>query len=81
MQVIKKDGKTEEFVKEKITVSLVKNGLDADTARKIADSTEAKFIGKDSIASSEIRAEVLNALQSNNMSQYNKWLEYEKSKI
>jgi len=81
MQVIKKDGKTEEFVKEKITVSLVKNGLDVDTARKIADSIEAKFISKDSIASSEIRAEVLNALQSNNMSQYNKWLEYEKSKI
>jgi transcriptional regulator NrdR family protein len=42
-KVIKKDGETEPFIKEKIVVSAVKTGAHVDIARDIADKIEKKL--------------------------------------
>ncbi|MGC8651677.1 MAG: ATP cone domain-containing protein [Candidatus Micrarchaeia archaeon] len=80
MRVKKTDGREEEFVREKITVALVKNGLDVDSARAIADSVEKKFSGRDMLTSSEIRSEVLDRLKERDATLYQRWLDFEKGK-
>ncbi|MEM0149584.1 MAG: ATP cone domain-containing protein [Candidatus Micrarchaeaceae archaeon] len=80
MRVKKKDGSEEEFLKEKITVALVKNGTDAAAAREISSAIEKKFSGKAMVTSDEIRNEVLQRLQGKDAARYNAWLAYEKRK-
>ncbi|MGC8670060.1 MAG: ATP cone domain-containing protein [Candidatus Micrarchaeia archaeon] len=80
MRVKKSDGSEEEFIKEKITVALVKNGLDIEGAREISNAVENKFSSRDLLTSREIRDEVLARLKSKDASLYQKWLDYENSK-
>ncbi len=80
MRVVKKDGSEEDFVREKISVALFKNGLDINTARAIANAVENKFASKDKIASSEIREEVLTRLKDKRPDLYESWLSFESSK-
>ncbi len=74
--VIKKDGRKEEFIPEKIVVAAVKSGATAEIARNIAKKVEK--IEKREIRSSEIREIVLHELKSVNPGWHEKWLSYDK---
>ncbi len=79
MKVKRRDGSEEEFVREKIVVAIVKAGGRPDIARAIASEIENMFASRSSVASAEIRKEVLSRLQQRDMNTYNTWLDYEKS--
>jgi len=76
-KVIKKDGREEEFVPEKIIVSMVKGGAPLEKARKIAD--EIKKIDKEKIETKEIREKVLKRIRVEYPLMEKKWLSYDKS--
>ncbi|MCJ7634740.1 ATP cone domain-containing protein, partial [Candidatus Bathyarchaeota archaeon] len=59
-QVIKRDGRTEEFIPEKIIVSIVKVGAPVDLARQIAKDIQSKV--REKISTAEIRRIVLEDL-------------------
>jgi len=79
MNVKRRDGSEEEFIREKIVVAIVKAGGRSDTARAIASEIENAFANRTSVTSEEIRKEVLSRLQQRDMNTYNSWLEYERS--
>jgi transcriptional regulator NrdR family protein len=74
--VIKRDGRTEEFVPEKIIVSIVKVGAPADLARQIAKDIQSKV--KDKISTAEIRRIVLEDLRKSKPLLEQDWLIYER---
>lgn len=76
-KVIKKDGREEEFVPEKIVASMVKGGAPLETARSIAD--EIQKIDKEKIETREIREKVLERVRVEHPPLEKKWLAYDKS--
>ena len=74
--VVKKDGRKEEFVSEKIVASAVKSGATSEIARTIAKRVED--VKKDEIRAVEIRDIVLKELKDMNADWHNKWLAYDK---
>ena len=60
IQVVKKDGKTEPFQRQKIVKSCASVGAPADVAASIADEIEGS--ARDQMPTSEIRAKVLDRL-------------------
>jgi transcriptional regulator NrdR family protein len=75
--VIKKDGRKETFVKEKIVVSALKTGAPVKLAREIAEKIEKK--SKEEIKTSEIRKSVLNSLKLHNPELPKRWYSYDKN--
>ncbi len=75
-QVIKRDGRTEEFIPEKIIVSIVKVGAPVDLARQIAKDIQSKV--KDKISTAEIRRIVLEDLRKSKPLFEQDWLIYER---
>ncbi|MDQ1279156.1 MAG: hypothetical protein QG670_416 [Thermoproteota archaeon] len=75
-QVIKKDGRMEEFIPEKIIVSIIKVGATADLARQIAKDIQSKV--KDKISTAEIRKIVLEDLRKSKPLLEQDWLIYER---
>ena len=76
-KVIKKDGKIQPFIKEKIVVSAVKTGAPVDVARKIADKIEKN--PKEDIRTSLIRKQVLDELHVYNPDWPKRWFNYDKN--
>ncbi|KAA0000206.1 MAG: ATPase [Thermoplasmata archaeon] len=74
--VIKKDGRKEEFIPEKIVVSAIKSGASAEIARDIAKKVEK--IEREEIETREIRDIVLHELKSVNPDWHQRWLSYDK---
>lgn len=74
--VIKRDGRKEEFIPEKIVVSAIKSGANKEIARKIAEKVEK--IDKEEIETKEIREIVLNELKSIDPDWHKRWLSYDK---
>lgn len=74
--VIKKDGRKEEFIPEKIVVSAIKSGATVDIARDIAKKVGS--IDKEEIETAEIRQIVLDELKNKNPDWHQRWLEYDK---
>ena len=75
--VIKKDGRIEPFIKEKIVVSAIKTGANVEVARKIADKIEKN--PKENIQSSWIRIKVLDELELHNPDWPKRWYNYDKN--
>ena len=75
--VIKKDGRIEPFIKEKIVVSAVKTGANIEVARKIADNIEKQ--PKKDIPSSWIRIKVLDELKLHNPDWPKRWYNYDEN--
>ena len=75
-QVMKRDGRTEEFIPEKIIVSIVKVGAPVDLARQIAKDIQSKVKGK--ISTAEIRRIVLENLRKSKPLLEQDWLIYER---
>lgn len=76
-KVIKKDGRIQPFIKEKIVVSAVKTGAPVDVARKIADKIEKN--PKEDIRTSLIRKQVLDELHVYNPDWPKRWFNYDKN--
>ena len=75
--VIKKDGRKEPFIKEKIVVSAFKAGASADIARKIAEDIDKE--SDESVKTIWIRKQVLNKLELHNPDWIKKWYTYDKN--
>jgi len=75
--VIKKDGRKESFVKEKIVVSALKTGAPLKVARDIAEKIEKE--PKEEIKTTEIRKTVLDKLKLHNPDWPKRWYSYDKN--
>jgi len=75
--VIKKNGKKEPFIKEKIIVSAVKAGASVEIARKIADKIEKH--PQESIKTIWVRKKVLDELEYHNPEWPKRWLNYDEN--
>lgn len=75
--VIKKDGRKEVFIKEKIIVSAVKTGASIDVARKIANEIEEH--PEENLKTIWIRKHVLSKLELHNPDWPKKWYNYDKN--
>ncbi|HDI75539.1 MAG: ATP-binding protein [Thermoprotei archaeon] len=64
VKIVKRDGRVEDFVKEKIVVSCYKAGAPLDVAREIADEVEKKI--HEGMSTDEIRELVLKELERRN---------------
>jgi len=82
--VVKKDGKKEEFIIEKLVVSLLRVGLDIETARKIAYSIYGKIVFRNQVESKELGRMILENLKKIDEKAYKRWVIFNrkfKSKI
>jgi transcriptional regulator NrdR family protein len=75
--VIKKDGRKESFIKEKIVVSAVKTGAPVHIARNIADKIEKH--PEEEVKAIWIRKHVLDELSLHNPDWPKKWYNYDKN--
>jgi len=75
--VVKKDGRKEPFIKEKIVVSVVKSGVPPDIARDIADKIEKH--PKESIRTKWVRKKVSEELSFHNPDWPKRFLSYDKN--
>ena len=78
VQVVKKDGKTEPFQRQKIVNACTAVGAPADVAASIADEIEKA--ARDQMPTSEIRAMVLGKLGKIKQEWANNWAQYEQTK-
>ena len=77
VKVTKRDGRTEDFVIEKVVVSMVKWGAPADFAREMAKSIEAEV--HEGISTRDIKRRVLEELMKENPEWEENWLLYDRS--
>ena len=75
--VIKKDGRKESFIKEKIVVSAIKTGAPIKIARDIADKIEKH--PEDEIKTSDIKKSVIDNLKLHNPDLPKRWYNYDKN--
>ena len=75
--VIKKDGRKEPFIKEKIVVSVVKSGASVEIARDIAEKIEEH--PKDEIKTLWISKQVSDELKLHNPDWLKRWYSYDKN--
>jgi transcriptional repressor NrdR len=75
--VEKRDGRSEDFVVEKVVVSMVKSGAPADVAREIAKNIEAEV--HEGISTRDIKRRVLEELRKKNPEWEENWLVYDRS--
>ncbi len=79
MKVLKRDGREEDFIIEKLIVSMIKAGAPADVARKIAKDIEEELKGREKVTTEELREMVLNRLKKENPEWYENWRVYDRA--
>lgn len=74
--VVKRNGQKEEFIPEKIVVSVLKTGASVDVARKIEKIVEGKLLeqGVQEISSKDLMKSVLELLKKENEEWYKNWI-------
>jgi transcriptional repressor NrdR len=77
VEIKKRNGKTEQFIPEKIVVSAIKSGARPEDARKIAKDIEASV--KSGTTTEEIRGKVLGMLRAKNPALEQNWLVYDQA--
>ncbi|MEM4772695.1 MAG: ATP cone domain-containing protein [Candidatus Aenigmatarchaeota archaeon] len=80
IKIKKRDGKVEDFIVEKIVVSILRSGADIKTARKIAYIVLGKILEKNKkeISTKELTKIVLNLLKKENFMAYKNWIIFNK---
>ena len=78
MRVRKRNGKDEEFVREKVVVAIVKAGGRVDLARTIAQEVETALSKNPTVTTEQIRTEVFSRLKSKDAKTYNSWIEHDR---
>ena len=77
VKVKKRDGRREDFVVEKVVVSMVKSGAPADVAREIAKNIEAEVY--EGMLTKEIKSKLLEELREKNPEWEENWLVYDRA--
>ncbi|MCS7112812.1 MAG: ATP cone domain-containing protein [Nitrososphaerota archaeon] len=79
--VIKRDGRREEFIPEKIVVSCLKSGASIDAARRIAKIVEGRILdgGLTEVSAKELTKMVLDLLKRENEEWYRNWIVFDKA--
>lgn len=80
IKVKKKDGRIEDFIIEKIVVSILKSGTDIHVARKIAYIILGKIleVNKKIISTKELSKMILKLLKKEDSKAYRNWLFFSK---
>ncbi len=73
--VRKRDGRKEQFVPEKIVVSMIKTGAPAEYARMAAQSIEQVY--REGMPTQEIRTRALGMLKAKNPEWERNWIVYD----
>jgi len=79
IKVIKRNGEKEEFIPEKIVVSVLKTGAPPDVARKIEKIIEGKLLEQnvEEITSKDLMKMVLDLLRKENEEWYKNWIVFD----
>lgn len=77
--VVKRDGREEPFVEEKIVVSLLKAGVPLDRARAIARKVECMFMDVDKVTARDLTKAVLTELKKINEEWYRNWIIFDRA--
>ena len=80
IKVVKRDGREEDFVPEKIVVSVLKAGGTPEAARKAAIVVTARLLeeGRESVTTKEITKMVLDMLRRENREWFDNWVIYDR---
>ncbi len=81
IEVVKRDGRREPFVYEKVVVSILKTGADIDVARKIAKIIEGELLANDikEISAKELTKRILELLKKENEEWYKNWIIFDRA--
>lgn len=79
LKVVKRDGRIEEFAREKLVTSLLKAGVDLTTARELTGRIEEEFTGREEVKTEELRTRVLELLREKNIKAYENWVVYDRA--
>lgn len=79
--VVKRDGRKEPFVPEKLVVSVLKAGAPPEVARKIALIVTAKILerGAKEISAKELTKMLLELLRKENEEWYRNWIVFDRA--
>ncbi len=77
VDVIKRDGRREPFIQEKVAVSAMKAGAPVENARAI--SREMERVVHDGMSTQEIRGRVLELLHAKNPEWEQNWIVYDRA--
>ena len=76
--VIKRDGREEQFIPEKIVVSCLKAGADYETAKKIAKIIEGEVLKREKVTAKELTRWILDLLKKENEEWYKNWIVFDR---
>ena len=81
VKVVKRDGKEEEFIPEKVVVSCLKAGATPEAARRIARIIEGRILDKrlEKITAKELTAWILQLLKRKNEEWYRNWIIFDRA--
>lgn len=81
LKVVKRDGREEDFIPEKITVSVLKSGAPIDVARKITILTMAKLLehNVEKVTAKELTKIVLELLKKESEEWYHNWIVFDRA--
>ncbi len=77
--VIKRDGREEPFMFEKLVVSLLKCGVPLEEARRIARKVECKFMDVEKVSAKDLTREMLMELKRVNEQWYRNWILFDRA--
>lgn len=79
--VVKRDGRREPFIYEKIVVSCLKAGATVEVSRRIATTILAKLIaeGKSEVTARELTKMILELLRRENEEWYRNWIVFDQA--
>jgi transcriptional regulator NrdR family protein len=79
VKVVKRDGKEEEFIPEKIVVSILKAGAPVDVARRIAKKVECMVMERENVTAKELTRYILTELKKANETWYRNWIVFDQA--
>jgi len=78
-KVVKRDGREEPFIREKLVTALVKAGAEVKVAREIAQRLEERLRVKEAVTTREIREMALEELRRHDPEAVKNWLFYDRA--
>jgi transcriptional regulator NrdR family protein len=77
VKVVKRDGRVEEFIPEKIVVSVLKAGAPVDVARRVARKVECAVMDSENVTAKELTRLILTELKRVNEEWYKNWVVFD----
>jgi len=77
--VIKRDGREEPFIVEKIVVSILKTGAPIEVARRIARKAECNFMDVEKVSAKDLTKFVLTELRKVSEEYYKNWIIFDRA--